>query len=170
MSTTAPSVSEINEREEDEVFAEDPNLTAAEESSGPVDDTIINLQREKQQVDAARDFICARSFSKRKHTKITRQVKQAIDNHIKGIRLSKAELSKTKTILTQCLCRCCAKHLRESTRYLPRMAFSVQLRPQEYNRRYRWAPELTVDRTVGRLVFEIFKHPVWAERDSRPVK
>jgi len=44
-------MSEINDPEVEEVFAEDPNLTATEKSPGSFDDIITNLQLERQQVD-----------------------------------------------------------------------------------------------------------------------
>ena len=125
-------MSEISYLEEDEIFAEYPNLTAAEKSPGLVDDIITNLQLERQQVDTT---IISRSSSKRKHTNLTRQVKQAIDNHGKGIRLSKVELNKVKITLIEChdtavkkhnaFVDTVPKHFGRSTRYLSNLASSI---------------------------------------------
>ena len=51
------SISELNQ-EEDEVLAEDPDLTAADvtNATGPLPDAIAVLQREKEQVHAITIF------------------------------------------------------------------------------------------------------------------
>ena len=72
------SISELNQEEEDEVPAEDPNLTAADvkNATGPLPDAIAVLQREKEQVHAMNDFLMARSSHKRRHTRKSRPQKE----------------------------------------------------------------------------------------------
>ena len=92
------SISELNQEEEDEVLAEDPDLTAADvtNATAPLPDAIAVLQREKEQVHAMNEFLMARSSHKRRHTRSTKIVRQAILNHQAGVRLVKADLRKKK--------------------------------------------------------------------------
>ena len=92
------SISVLNQEEEDEVLAEDPNLTTADvkNATGPVPDAIVVLQRENEQVQAMNEFLMARSSHKRRHTRSTKIVRQAILNHQTGVRLGKADLRKKK--------------------------------------------------------------------------
>ena len=98
------SISELNQEEEDEVLAEDPDLTAADvtNATGPLPDAIVVLQREKEQVHAMNDFLMARSSHKRRHTRSTKIVRQAILNHQAGVRLAKPTSERRKTNL---MCR-----------------------------------------------------------------
>ena len=80
------SISEFNQ-EEDEVLAEDPNLTAADvkNATAPLPDAIVVLQREREQLQAMNDFLMARSSKKQRHTRSTKIVRQAIQNHQAGV-------------------------------------------------------------------------------------
>ena len=70
------SISELNQEEEDEVLAEDPNLTAADvkNATAPLPDAIVVLQREREQLQAMNDFLMARSSKKQRHTRSTKIV------------------------------------------------------------------------------------------------
>ena len=63
---TTPSISSLNQLEEDEVLNENPNLTAADipNLTVPLPDEIAVLQREHEQVQAMQHFILARSSDK----------------------------------------------------------------------------------------------------------
>ena len=86
------SISELHQVEEDDVLAEDPNLTAADvkNATTPLPNEIVDLQRGNEQVQAMNEFIMERSSHKRRHKRSTKIVRQAIQNHQAGVRLAKA--------------------------------------------------------------------------------
>ena len=81
------SISELNQKEEDEVLAEDPNLTATDvkNATAPLPNVIVVLERENEQVQAMNEFLMARSSRKRRHTRSIKIVRQAIQNHQAGV-------------------------------------------------------------------------------------
>ena len=96
MPSSTPSISSLNQQEEDEVLNENPDLTAADipNLTGPLPDEIAVLQRENEQVKAMQHFILARSSDKRRHTIGTAANRLAIKNHAAGFRLMKTDLKK----------------------------------------------------------------------------
>ena len=112
MPSSTPSISSLNQLEEDEVLNENPDLTAADIPSltGPLPDEIAVLEREHEQVKAMQHFILARSSDKRRHTIGTTAIRLAIRNHAAGFRLSKTDLKKKKDELIAAFDRALKSH------------------------------------------------------------
>ena len=96
------SISDLNQLEEDDILDENPNLTAADvkNATEPLSDDIDRLHKEQLQVDAVQHFILATSGYKRRHTRATTAVRNAIAKHVIGTRLSKTDLKMKREELT----------------------------------------------------------------------
>ena len=84
------SISDLNQQEKDDILNEDPNLTSADVKNATelLSDDIARPHQEQLQVDAVQHFILARSGYKRRHTRATTVVRNAIAKHAIGTRLS----------------------------------------------------------------------------------
>ena len=110
--TSKASISDLNQQEEDDILNEDPNLTAADvkNATEPLSDDIGRLHKEQLQVDAVQHFILVRSGYKRRHTRATTAVRNAIAKHAIGTRLSKTDLKMKREELNSVFDKAIASH------------------------------------------------------------
>ena len=134
------SISDLNQQEKDDILNEDPNLTAADVKNATelLSDDIARPHQEQLQVDAVQHFILARSGYKRRHTRATTVVRNAIAKNAIGTRLSKTDLKMKREELISVFDKAIASHQsfingipfnpQKTTQHLSRLANAVRHR------------------------------------------